>query len=264
MSSNPSLDALLTDAVASDYESTVADRHTSPVIKSLAAVASLILALTFVAAVVAKQQQSTELSATRGALISRIQAADQRVAAAQISLTQAQSDLVAAESAHLAGTSLGEQAQKLLTNLRRATGFTELTGPGLQVSLDDAVRSGNSPNGAIVPGVVQDRDLQAVVNGLWAAGATGISVNGQRLTARSAIRNAGDAILVDYRPLSPPYRVVAISDSADATAGIFRDGVAGLLLEELSSRYGVVWRLDILGTTTIPAAANTTSASGGQ
>jgi len=45
-------------------------------------------------------------------------------------------------------------------------------------------------------------------------------VNGQRLTAQSAIRSAAGAILVNYRPLKPPYRVEAIGppDLADRFA----------------------------------------------
>ena len=50
------------------------------------------------------------------------------------------------------------------------------------------------------------QDLQIVVNGLWDAGAEAISVNGQRLTSKSAIRFAGQAILVNYRPADPALR----------------------------------------------------------
>lgn len=256
MSTNPSLDALLADAVASDYLSTKADRHTSRVIKILAASCAGLLTLTFVSAVIEKRDGQSEVDATRAALISRIQAADSRVQQASRDVARANEDLQAAESAHLAGTSLAEQTRKRLAILRRATGFTPLTGPGLQVTVDDAPDPGLIPPGSIEPGKVLDRDLQSVVNGLWAAGATGIAVNGQRLTSTSAIRNAGEAILVDYRPLSPPYRVVAISQNADATAGTFRDGVSGLLLEELTSRYGVVWSIGTIGEATIPAATS--------
>ena len=42
-----------------------------------------------------------------------------------------------------------------------------------------------------------DPDLQKLVNGLWAAGAEAISINGQRLTNLSAIREAGEAITVN-------------------------------------------------------------------
>jgi len=264
LSSNPSLDSLLADALTSDYQSASADRHTSPVIKALAALSAVLLALVFNAAVVDKHQQSGQVNRTRQALIDRIKSADQRVVQAQKDVSQSDVDLAAAESAHLAGTSLGEQAQKRLEVLRRATGFATLSGPGLQVTLDDAPTAGAIPGTDLSLGKVQDRDVQSVVNGLWAAGATGIAINGQRLTALSAIRNAGQAILVDYRPLSPPYRIVAISNSADASAGTFRDGVAGLMLEELSNKYGVVWNIATLGDTTIPAASSSVNLSGGK
>jgi uncharacterized protein YlxW (UPF0749 family) len=68
-------------------------------------------------------------------------------------------------------------------------------------------------------GRVRDADLQDVVNGLWAAGAEAVAVDGQRLTALSAIRSAGESVLVDLRPLSPPYTVEAVGDPAALEVG---------------------------------------------
>ena len=41
------------------------------------------------------------------------------------------------------------------------------------------------------PSAVRDEDLAMLVDGLWAAGAEAIAINGHRLTALSAIRNVG-------------------------------------------------------------------------
>lgn len=112
------------------------------------------------------------------------------------------------------------------------------------------------PNAATEMSRVVDSDLQMVVNGLWQAGALAISINDHRLTSNSAIRSAGQAILVDYRPLVPPYQVVALGKNADALAGRFRENQAGLFLEELQSRYGILWTLETVGQVTLPAAAN--------
>ena len=60
---------------------------------------------------------------------------------------------------------------------------------------------------------VFDTDIQLLVNALWASGAEAITINESRLTTTSAIRSAGDAILVNYRPLLPPYKIAAIGDS---------------------------------------------------
>ncbi len=55
-------------------------------------------------------------------------------------------------------------------------------------------------------------DLQLVVNALWRAGAEAIAVNGRRVIGTTAIRKAGSAILVNYRAVSSPYRIVALGD----------------------------------------------------
>ncbi|SCF78035.1 protein of unknown function, partial [Streptomyces sp. Ncost-T6T-2b] len=93
-------------------------------------------------------------------------------------------------------------------------GATPVEGPGVKLIVDDAKNTdqgGGGPresSGFADTGRVRDRDMQRVVNGLWESGAEAIAINGQRLTALSAIRAAGDAILVDNRPLVPPYTVL--------------------------------------------------------
>ena len=57
---------------------------------------------------------------------------------------------------------------------------------------------------------VLDTDIQLVVNGLFASGAEAVAVNGQRITVLSPIRSAGEAVLVGFRPLTPPYTVTAV------------------------------------------------------
>jgi uncharacterized protein YlxW (UPF0749 family) len=74
---------------------------------------------------------------------------------------------------------------------------------------------------------IHDVDLQLVVNALWNAGAEAVAVNGSRLVATTAIRGAGQTIVVNFRPLTPPYVVQAIGASrsqfeASDIAGRFR------------------------------------------
>ncbi|WP_329245621.1 DUF881 domain-containing protein [Streptomyces sp. NBC_01478] len=125
------------------------------------------------------------------------------------------------------------------------SGATAVHGPGVKLVVDDAKEA--STGGGDDPretadfsdtGRVRDRDMQRVVNGLWAAGAEAISVNGQRLTALSAIRAAGDAILVDNRPLVPPYTVLAVGDGQRLSTR-FQNGADGLYLHALEDNYGI-------------------------
>ncbi|MGF1427244.1 DUF881 domain-containing protein [Kitasatospora sp. LaBMicrA B282] len=131
-----------------------------------------------------------------------------------------------------------------LRDLAAAAGTGPVTGPGLKLVLDDA--SDTAAGGGIDPRTsddfsgdrLHDRDLQLIVNGLWQSGAQAISVNGQRLTALSAIRAAGDAILVDNRPLVPPYTVLALGDEK-VLPGAFQNGTGGRYLRVLEDSYGI-------------------------
>ncbi|MFE9705010.1 DUF881 domain-containing protein [Streptomyces sp. NPDC005930] len=140
------------------------------------------------------------------------------------------------------------------------SGAVEVHGPGVKLVVDDAkdVSSGadgqpRGTSGFSDTGRVRDRDMQRVVNGLWESGAEAISINGQRLTALSAIRAAGDAILVDNRPLVPPYSVLAVGDGQGLSRA-FQDSADGLYLNALQESYGIRTAISVADDLTLPAA----------
>ena len=117
----------------------------------------------------------------------------------------------------LAASADGQRALRQLSAVESATALQAVHGPGLTVVLADAPPAADSDpvgGGTVTSsaGTVRDSDLQQVVNALWAAGAEAISINDQRLGPTTTIRQAGSAILVDFRPLGSPYRVRAIGD----------------------------------------------------
>jgi uncharacterized protein YlxW (UPF0749 family) len=88
-------------------------------------------------------------------------------------------------------------------------GLGDVRGAGLRVTLDDS--SSPRPEGVNVNDlVIHSQDVQAVVNGLWHAGAAAIAVNGERLVATSAVLCVGNTLLLDGTVHSPPYVVVAV------------------------------------------------------
>ncbi|MFC9632293.1 DUF881 domain-containing protein [Streptomyces mirabilis] len=125
------------------------------------------------------------------------------------------------------------------------SGAVAVHGPGVKLVVDDAKEATEGGNGNpretsgfSDTGRVRDRDMQRVVNGLWESGAEAVSINGQRLTALSAIRAAGDAILVDNKPLVPPYTVLAVGDG-ERLSTRFQNGADGLYLHALQENYGI-------------------------
>ncbi|MGW0336057.1 DUF881 domain-containing protein [Streptomyces sp. NPDC003011] len=140
------------------------------------------------------------------------------------------------------------------------SGATEVHGPGVKLVVDDAkdaTAGGDGgpreTSGFSDTGRVRDRDMQRVVNGLWESGAEAVSVNGQRLTALSAIRAAGEAILVDNKPLVPPYTVLAVGDGKRLSTR-FQNSADGLYLHALQENFGIRTAISVEDELRLPAA----------
>ncbi|WP_189537500.1 DUF881 domain-containing protein [Streptomyces roseolilacinus] len=139
------------------------------------------------------------------------------------------------------------------------SGATEVTGPGIKLVVDDAKDAGEGgggpreSSGFADTGRVRDRDMQRIVNGLWQSGAEAVAINGQRLTALSAIRAAGDAILVDNKPLVPPYTVLAVGDGKRLGTR-FQDSADGRYLHALEENFGIRSSVSAQDRISLPAA----------
>lgn len=154
-------------------------------------------------------------------------------------------------------TAEGTRLAQLLAALESAAGASAVQGPGMSIGLTDAAPEDSDADvdprtSGAAEGRVSDRDLQTVVNEVWAAGAEAVAVNEQRLTALSAIRSAGEAILVDFRPLSPPYDVQAIGPPAMRTR--FVSGFGGSYLQVLRD-YGIDFTVEDRDELVLPASA---------
>jgi uncharacterized protein YlxW (UPF0749 family) len=195
----------------------------------------------------------------RQQLAAEISRQDAAAGQLQRSIAALTAQIEAERSRQLELSAQGGLADEVAT-LGLATGALSVAGPGITVTLDDADDTsgvdGSDPRADqdADDGRVLDADLQLVVNGLWAAGAEAIAVNGQRLTALSAIRSAGQAILVDYRPLSPPYRVAAIGDPATLQTR-FSDGPGGRDVQYLKDNFGVQVDVRSAPRLVLPASA---------
>lgn len=200
-------------------------------------VVATLLGLLLTVAAISLRTPTPDAAEARNELISRIEAAQTAGDEQRALVEQLRGDIAALEQDHAvtgAGTSQGSDiaAAGLLA------GAQALTGPGVTVTLTDAPPSQAAPGDDTEAARVNARDLQLVSNALWGAGAEAISINGHRLTSTSAIRFAGEAVIVDFRGLTPPYVVVAIGDPVLLEAET-RDGVVGAYLAELRRQLGI-------------------------
>jgi uncharacterized protein YlxW (UPF0749 family) len=154
------------------------------------------------------------------------------------------------------------EGQRLLTRLDAlslAAASTAIIGPGLTVTVTDP---GVSPNLSDVSKqrvngsrqIILDRDLQLVINSLWASGAEAISVGGARIGPNVTIRQAGGAILVDNNPTSSPYTILAVGPP-HAMRDVFdhSPGLQRLRLLEVS--YGVGVTVNVADGLSLPAGS---------
>lgn len=157
-------------------------------------------------AAVQTARNADDESSSRESLITQINARSAQVDARRERVTNLRAEIESLQSTFLDTTARGRALSARLDRLGGLTGAVSVTGPGVKVVVDDA------PDAVSDVERVLDKDLQKLVNALWASGAEAISINGQRLTALSAIRTAGSAITVNFVSLSRPYTVLAVGD----------------------------------------------------
>jgi uncharacterized protein YlxW (UPF0749 family) len=142
------------------------------------------------------------------------------------------------------------ESERLVT----PAGLTALQGAGLVVTLDDApadepVPHGTNPNAL----VVHQQDLQAVINALWAGGADGISLQGQRIISTTGVKCVGNTVVLQGVPYAPPYRIVAVGRATQMIQGLLESKDVKAYIAYTKPPYHLGWSLVAALTTEVPA-----------
>jgi uncharacterized protein YlxW (UPF0749 family) len=150
------------------------------------------------------------------------------------------------------GDSSARKQQKASAALAPSVGLTELVGPGVAITLDDAPKSSNTGSVDADALVVHQQDIQAVVNALWAGGAQGVAVQGQRLIATSAIRCVGNSVVIQGVPYPPPYRITAVGDVGPMLDSVARAPAISVFIEYVV-KYHLGYDVEQIPTLTLGA-----------
>ncbi|WP_160573892.1 DUF881 domain-containing protein [Actinomadura physcomitrii] len=215
------------------------------------AVLAVLVAIGVLIAVAGVQVRRSEPVAAkeRARLIDQIHARSGEAGELQRRLDALRADTGRERAGALERSAAGRRVRRDLAARAAAAAAEPAFGPGLVVTVGDAPGDGaGDPAGR-----VYDQDLQVLVNGLWAAGATAIGINGRRLTPVTAIRTAGEAILVDYRPLTGPYEVTALGDP-DRVRDAFTGSAADRRLRALQDRYRIRYETRTTSGARLPPA----------
>ena len=244
---------IATQALDPGYAEAAAQRRdsgssTKPPRAWLVVAVVLVATLLVVIAGVQAHRSAPAASRSKDTLLAQVRDETGAVRSLQTRLDRLRTETADLRDIALASSSAGERIADRLDAEELAAGAVPVTGPGLRVSLDDA-RDGRNR--------VLDRDLQAAVNALWAAGAEAVAVDGQRITAQTAIRQAGDAVLVNFEPVSAPYDVLAIGDPVGLETS-FGASQAAERLHAYEQLYGLRFDYKRSGDLALPAAPGLT------
>jgi uncharacterized protein YlxW (UPF0749 family) len=207
------------------------------------AIGCLLIGFLLVAAYVHTHRRAPEASRVHDGLVSRVRTAEQRGDDLDTRLRTLEQQLATAQRNALPQS--GTVAERL-RQAQLAAGAVAVTGPGVTVTLRQPPATTASPasgRGGTTPiaaaNILTDRDVRSVVNELWHDGAEAVSVNDIRLTPTSAVRFAGEAVLVDFQPVTAPYRIRAVGDSDGLSTNFAQSSVA--------SRYQTLVSVDKIG-----------------
>ena len=257
------LKSLLEDHLDPGYAASAADRHagrpgTGPR-ASRAWLGAGVLLAGLVLGVAYAQNSAVQAGTdhTRTEILDSLRAGDERIAALSAQRDELDAAVDERRTALFADGGDGANILDELHEAEAAAAATPVHGPGMRVTLteptarpnlSDAARREDRPTALVL-----DRDLQSVVNALWAAGAEAVEVDGIRVGPGVTIRQAGGAMLVDNRPVFSPYTVSAVgSPSRLQTSFVVSD--AYLRIAGIQQLYGVGFTVTEEDDLELPAA----------
>ena len=180
---------------------------------SIFVVAAVALATGFLVAGQVKVQLLTPSNqvARYQALVRSVQELEAGNAESRQKIATLRSQIDALEAAAAQRSAATQALQNQVADLRAHAGLTTLHGPGVEVDLANGVPGLDSSS---EPGyLVNFKDVQDLVNLLFAQGAEGIAVNGRRITPLSAFSGSEGQVIIDQGPpVTAPIKLLAVGD----------------------------------------------------
>lgn len=129
----------------------------------------------------------------------------------QVQLAQTQLENLRKSSASNSDES--EKLEKELTEYNRLLGYTDVTGKGIVITLQDSNSTGD---------LIHYIDLVEVVNELFNQGADAVSINNQRIVSTTAISCNGNVVKINNEKVSVPFVVKAIGSPTELYSTMLR------------------------------------------
>jgi uncharacterized protein YlxW (UPF0749 family) len=145
--------------------------------------------------------------------------------------------------------------QRRIERLSDPAGLVPRSGPGVTVTLADAPASVvESSNLNVNYLVVHQQDIQAVVNAMWKAGASAVTIQGQRVVSTTGIKCEGPVVQLQGVPYGQPYRISAVGNPSTLRSAIDDDPYLQIYRQQSANpEIAVGWDLRTESSLTAPA-----------
>jgi uncharacterized protein YlxW (UPF0749 family) len=145
--------------------------------------------------------------------------------------------------------------QRRIERLRDPAGLVKRQGPGVTVVLSDAPRDAiDAATGDVNRLLVHLQDIQAVVNALWAGGASAVTVQGQRIISTTGIKCEGNSVQLQGVPYPQPYVIAAIGAQVPMLAALNNNAyLTAYRADAADPQISVGWEVRLNPNITAPA-----------
>ncbi len=116
-----------------------------------------------------------------------------------------------------------------LEELKYLSGLTDVKGPGIIVTLNDAEKLEDGDN--VLDRLIHDKDILHIMNELRVAGAEAISINNERVIATSEQICAGPTIKINSNRYAVPYEIKAIGDPEQLSKALKESSIVAIMLQ---------------------------------
>ncbi len=192
-------------------------------------------------------------------LIDLITKLDGETEALEQEITEARERLANSEGTYGKDAATVEAMRQQMESLQLLAGQTEVTGPGVILTLNDntsgaeAARQVDPENFVAENYIIHDTDLRYLLNDI-AYLAEAVAINNQRIVSVSDIRCVGTVIMVNSTRLAPPYEIQFIGPAKMLEAAINESAQ----YQYLKSK-GMPMKISAAGQLTLPAYSGSLS-----
>ncbi|RYU10265.1 DUF881 domain-containing protein [Nocardioides iriomotensis] len=174
------------------------------------------------------------LAAAEARQLEGLRAQQEKLAAEVDGLTDGLSDSIGAR-----------EAQREARAAQRPAGLDPARGAGVTITLDDAPDAvADSVTDNVNNLVVHQQDIQAVVNALWAGGATAMTIQDQRVVSTTGIRCVGNTVVLHDVPYAPPYVIRAVGPTSEMLSSVNQSPYIGFYLQAVAA-YQLGWDVQV-------------------